>query len=402
MYPYFPSGTIVVSNINEGLFVFSPTYVRACYVEGNVHDSLCGTPLQGVTVTVSSVNLTEVTSITGDFATGTPIPGTYNVSFSKPGYTTVTYNNVVFAPGQVNMFNVAMYAPGAFSLNGHVQDAATTTALPSVSVEVSDATNAYLFSSDVNDDFTNCTVIPGYYNIISAAWGYQTICTQDSVTPTSGLVDVQLDSGYEDEFTFDLGWTVTGNATSGQWERGEPIGTTFNTTNDANPDLDVNNDCTDKCYMTGNGGGAAAQDDVDNGNTVLTSPAMDLSTYGDAWIHYSRWFFNDGGSGNPNDTMYIRVNNGTTTVTIEKIHANSPNNSSWVSRSYRLSNYITVTNNMHVIVEVRDFSAGHLVEGAFDKFVVADSNTLSVQNPVAGMQGMNVYPNPFNGTTQVN
>jgi choice-of-anchor B domain-containing protein len=402
VYPYFPSGTIVVSNIDEGLDVFSPNYVRACYIEGNCTDSLCGTPLQGVTVTVSTVNLTETTDINGDYATGTPTPGTYTVTFSKPGYTSVVYNNVVFAPGQVNFFNVAMYAPGAFSLNGHVEDAATTTALPNVSVEVSNATNSYLYSSDVNGDFSSCTVIPGWYNIISASWGYQTLCTQDSVTPTSGNVGVMLDSGYEDEFTFDLGWTVTGNASSGQWERGEPIGTTFNTANDANPDTDVNNDCTDKCYVTGNGGGSAAQDDVDNGNTVLTSPVMDLSTYGDAWVHYSRWFFNDGGSGNPNDTMYIRINNGSTIVLLEKIHEGSAGNSSWQNRSFRLQNYITVTSTMRLIVEVRDFNQGHLVEGAFDNFIVADSNALSIGSPVEPNPTMAVFPNPFNGTTQVN
>lgn len=401
VYPFFPSGTIVVSNIDEGLFVFSPTYVRACYLEGNVYDSLCGTPLTGVTVTVSTVNLTEQTDINGDYATGTPTPGTYTVTFSKPGYVNVVYNNVVFAPGQVNIFNVAMYAPGGFSLNGHVQDATTTSSLQNVPVQISDVNNSYLFYSDGSGNFSNCTMIPGWYDIVSASWGYQTLCTQDSVTPTSGIVDVQLDSGYEDEFTFDLGWTLSGNASSGQWERGEPIGTTFNTTNDANPDVDVNGDCTDKCYVTGNNGGSASQDDVDNGNTVLTSPVMDLSGYGDAWIHYSRWFFNAGGSGTPNDTMFIRVSNGTTTVTLEKVHQASANNSAWVNSSYRLSNYITVTNNMRIIVEVRDFNPGHLVEGAFDNFIVADSSALGVQNQSLVNSGMNVYPNPFTGSTQV-
>ncbi|HTF04465.1 MAG TPA: choice-of-anchor B family protein [Bacteroidia bacterium] len=401
VFPFFNSGTIVCSNIDEGLFVFSPTYVRACYLEGTAYDSLCGTPLTGVTVNISTVNVTTTTNINGEFATGTPTPGTYTVTFSKPGYQTVVYNNVAFVPGQVNFFNVAMYSPGGFTLNGHVEDATSTTAIPAVPVQVSNASNSYLFTSDGSGDFTNCTVIPGWYDVAAAAWGYEMACYQDSATATSGLLNIQLDSGYEDEFTFDLGWTVVGNASSGSWERGEPIGTTYNNPNDANPDADVNNDCTDKCYVTGNGGGSASQDDVDNGNTVLTSPLMDLSTYGDAWVHYSRWFFNDGGSGNPNDTMYIRVENGSDTVVLEKVHRNSANNSSWVNRSYRLQNYITVTSTMRLIVEVRDFAGGHLVEGAFDNFMVADSNALSVQSPSLAEGGMSVYPNPFNGNAQV-
>lgn len=402
VFPFFPSGTIVVSNIDEGLFVFSPTYVRACYLEGNVHDSACGTPLTGVTITISSVNVTTTSSITGDYATGTPVPGTYTVTYTKPGYQTVVLNNVVFAPGQVNLFNVAMISPGAINLTGHVEDLNNLSALPSVPVQVSDVNNTYQFVSDGAGDFSNCTVIPGLYDIAAGAWGYWTVCYQDSVTASSGLLNIQMDSGYHDEFTFDQGWTVSGNASSGTWERGEPIGTTFNTANDANPDTDVNGDCTDKAYVTGNGGGSASQDDVDNGNTILTSPVMDLSTYPDPYIHYSRWFFNAGGSGNPNDTLFIRLSNGTTTVTIEKVSASSANNSSWVARSYRISQFIAPSANMHVIVEARDYAPGHLVEAGFDQFYITDSSILGVQQNAVASESMQVFPNPFNGTTTVN
>ena len=401
VYPYFPSGTIVVSNINEGLFVFSPTYVRACYVEGNVYDSLCGTPLSGVTVTISSVNVTDQTDITGDYATGTPIPGTYNVTFSKPGYNTVTYNNVVFAPGQVNFINVGLFSPTGFALGGNVEDATTTVGLPNISVVVSNATNSYQFNSDVNGDFVNCAGIPGFYDVYAGTWGYQLICTQDSATPTSGPISLQLDSGYEDDFTLDFGWTVTGNASAGTWERGEPVGTT-NMSTQSNPDFDVNGDCSDKCYVTGNGGGSASQDDVDNGNTVLTSPVMNLSTYGDPWVHYSRWFYNAGGSSTPNDSFCIRITNGITTVTLERVTATTPNNSSWVASSFRLSNYIAITSNMQMILETADqASSGHLVEAAFDNFFVVDSNPLAIHTVDAAVNSMLVYPNPFNGTTQV-
>lgn len=402
VYPFFASGTIVASNIDEGLFVCSPTYVRACYLEGMVYDSLCGTQLTGVTITISSVNVTTTSDISGNYATGTPIPGSYTVTYSKPGYQSVVLNNVTFAPGQVNMFNIAMLAPGAVTLNGHVENATSLVSLSGIPVLVSDANNGYQFSSDGNGDFTNCTVLPGLYDIAAGAWGYWTVCTQDSVTATSGLLNIQMSAGYHDEFTFDQGWAITGNASSGTWERGEPIGTTFNTTNDANPDTDVNGDCTDKAYITGNGGGSASQDDVDNGNTVITSPVMDLTVYQDPWIHYSRWFFNAGGSGNPNDTLFISLTDGTTTVILEKVHANSANNSSWVSGAYRVSNYFTPTANMRLIVEARDFAPGHLVEAGFDEFFVVDSSGLGVQPNVVASAGMNVFPNPFNGVTTIN
>lgn len=34
VYPFLPSGTIVVSNIEDGLHVLTPTYMRACWLRG--------------------------------------------------------------------------------------------------------------------------------------------------------------------------------------------------------------------------------------------------------------------------------------------------------------------------------------------------------------------------------
>jgi hypothetical protein len=88
-------------------------------------------------------------------------------------------------------------------------------------------------------------------------------------------------------------------------------------------------------------------------------------------------------------------------VTLEKVHVGSANNSSWVNRSYRVSNFITPTATMRLIVEVQDFQPGHLVEGAFDNFVVADSNALAVPSVETVSSAIKVYPNPFNGSTTV-
>lgn len=401
VYPFFPSGTIVVSNIEDGLFIFSPTYVRACYLEGNVTDSTCGTPLSGVTVTISSVNVTDQTSFNGDFATGTAVPGTYTVTFSKPGYQPVTYNNVSLTPGNVTNLNVQMSAPNATSLAGHVSNALTSAAMPNIPVLIYNTNSSYNFISNGTGDFSNCTMVSDNYNIVAAAWGYNTLCTSDTIYNGNANLSLQLSPGYEDDFTFDLGWTVTGTASTGGWERGEPIGTTFNTAGDCNPEYDDAGDCTDQCYVTGNSGGSASQDDVDNGSTTLTSPVFNLSGYNDPWIHYSRWFFNGGGSGNPNDSLVIRLTDGTTTVTLEKVTATSVGNSSWVPKAYRVSNYFSPASNFQLIVTTADNNPGHLVEGGFDHFYIADSINGISQNTLAP-SSISLYPNPTDGSTQVN
>lgn len=399
VFPYFASGTIVVSNINEGLFVFSPTYVRACYLEGMVTDSACGTPLTGVTITISSVNVTDQTNLNGSYATGTAIPGSYTVTFSKPGYQNAVYNNVNFAPGVVTNINVQMSAPNAFTLNGNVSNAISSANMPNIPVVIMNANNTYNYISDGSGNFNSCTVVPGNYDIAAAAWGYNMYCATDSIYNGNANLNLQLSPGYEDDFTFDLGWTASGTASTGGWERGEPIGTTYNTAGDANPEYDVNNDCTNQCYVTGNSGGSASQDDVDNGTAILTSPVFNLSTYTDPWIHYSRWFFNDGGSGTPNDSLVIRLTDGNTTVTLEYATESTANNSSWVPKSFRVANYFPITSNLQLIVRAIDAPQGHLVEAGFDHFLVADS-TNGIEQQVAE-NGISVYPNPFDGTATV-
>jgi choice-of-anchor B domain-containing protein len=399
VYPFFPSGTIVVTNINEGLFVFSPNYVRACYLEGVVTDSVCGSPLTGVTITISSVNVTDQTDLTGNYATGTAIPGTYNVTYSKTGYQSQTFNNVSFSAGAVTMLNVALYSSTATPVSGNVSDATTTSALPNTQVLVTNPSNTYNYVSDVSGNFSSCNVIAGTYTVAAADWGYYTYCSSTAISSASNTLPIAIDAGYEDDFTFDLGWTASGTASAGQWERGEPVGT-FQNAQPVNPDVDVSGDCMDQCYVTGNNGGSASQDDVDNGSTTLTSPVFDLTAYNDPWIHYDRWFVNAGGSGNPNDSLKIMLTNGTTTMLIETVTAASLMNGTWVHSAKRVSTYMTPTANMQIMITAADVSPGHLVEGGFDHFLVVDSNAASVAtNQVHS--GLLVYPNPFTGMATV-
>ncbi|MEZ4921069.1 MAG: hypothetical protein R2792_18360 [Saprospiraceae bacterium] len=58
----------------------------------------------------------------------------------------------------------------------------------------------------------------------------------------------------------------------------------------SNPDADVATDDNDQCYVTGNGGGAAATYDVDNGIVTLTSPARARLDTMAAELSFYYWF----------------------------------------------------------------------------------------------------------------
>ena len=106
VYPFLPSGTIVVTNIDEGLFVLSPTYVRACYLEGNIKDSVTSLNLQNVTSQIigNTASITS-TNVSGDYATGAAVAGTYTVQFSKSGYQTKVVTGVGITNGMVTTLN---------------------------------------------------------------------------------------------------------------------------------------------------------------------------------------------------------------------------------------------------------------------------------------------------------
>ncbi len=109
VYPFLPSGTIIVSNIEDGLYVYSPTYIKACYLEGNVKDSSTFLNLQGVLVQILTVSAANTsTDVSGNYATGAAGAGLYNIQFSKTGYQTKIINSVSLANGVVTILNTKL------------------------------------------------------------------------------------------------------------------------------------------------------------------------------------------------------------------------------------------------------------------------------------------------------
>jgi choice-of-anchor B domain-containing protein len=111
VYPYFSSGKIVASDIQEGLFVLRPHYRRACYLEGTVTTTVTSLPVTGAQVEIITTSVVDSTNITGSFATGTADSGTYIARFSHPNCLTLIVQDVQLQPGQVTTLNVQMDCP---------------------------------------------------------------------------------------------------------------------------------------------------------------------------------------------------------------------------------------------------------------------------------------------------
>lgn len=267
--------------------------------------------------------------------------------------------------------------PSTFSYTGRVIDAANSQGIAGASVLATGAAT-YNLTTDANGDFSIPNMIGGNYTIYAGKWSYKTnALAQANYNSSTSPVTLALQKGYYDDFTFDFGWTVSNNATSGAWVRGEPVGTTFaanNVTVQSNPEFDVTPDYTDKCYVTGNAGGQAGTDDVDGGTTTLTSPTMDLTGFSEPILKYYRWFFNGGGTGTPDDSLIVSIVNGSQTVVLDRIGSSAGSSSQWNSKSYKVKDFVANPGaNVRITVRTFDSATGHLVEGGFDMFQVEDS-----------------------------
>ncbi len=388
-YPWLPSGLIISTDIEGGLFVFAPEYVRACWLEGMVLDAQSGSPVGQATVQITGIATAPITGFDGAYATGHNQAGTYTVTASAPGFFPATIPGVVLENGVVTMLDIELEPLASFVLTGTVIDAVTQDPIAGAHVRISSPTYFYETVAAANGTFTMPGVFTDDYDLVVGQWGWRTECpTTQTIGPGTDPLVIALDPGYYDDFEFDFGWTVTGTASMGHWERGVPIGTTFQ--NDwSNPNVDVGGDCGAQCYVTGNGGGGAGFDDVDDGHTILTSPPFDATTLWDPQIRFHRWFYNQGGSGQPNDRMEIRLTDGTQTVLLETVTQSS---SSWFYRTFRILDHMDRGEAMQLIIFITDDNPGHLVEGGFDIFQMIELSPVNIQEAMTF--AFNLWPNP--------
>jgi len=171
-----------------------------------------------------------------------------------------------------------------------------------------------------------------------------------------------------DTLEVDRGWTAGlpgDTATTGVWERGDPLGTTsggeeVNPEDDATPAPGVN------AFVTGNGGGSAGNDDVDGGQTTLLSPLFDLSGVDAARVSYQRWYAL---LTSLDDTFEIELSNdaGGTWTTLESVSAHQ---NAWTRVERDLTGLLPFTDRMQLRFVASDLNAGSLVEAAVDELEV--------------------------------
>lgn len=374
-YPYLPSGHVLISDIDSGLFILNIDYQRASFLEGTIVNAEDESPLSQASVRFLNQpeKLVETTDLGGDFATGMAKPGSYLVEFSKPGFL-AKREQVELVAGEVLDLQIALAPKPVHQVVISLQAEEDLRPLPFAKVALQSADFRIEAQADENGLVLLEEVFADYYQLFAGKWGFQSQVDELVVDGQTAKI-VVLEKGYANFSELDLEWTVSGDAGSGTWERGVPIPTYTGSGRISNPGTD-GPDAGTFAWVTKNELGDASVGEVDRGYTYLTSPDLDLSDYLRPALTFDYWYYNAWSNIAPNDTLFVWLTNGTDTIGLDTI---TQSVETWTPRSpISLSNHFDPTETVRLIFQVGDEQAtSHTLEAGIDQVRIQETLDLA-------------------------
>lgn len=203
----------------------------------------------------------------------------------------------------------------------------------------------------------------------------------DQFTPivSNGITNIFSDNG-----NTNMGWTVSGNATAGTWNRGAPLGLGDR----GDPAADA--DGSGQCWLTDRADGDS---DVDGGTTTLTSPVFDLSTGG--VITYDYWFNDLTGGLFDGDTYVVEVATDAGGANWAPVRTYTTASNQWRTDSILVGSEVAASSTIRVRFSVSDLNAGTVVEGGLDAIDVSATQCNDVQLPPDAPSGVAASADQF-------
>ncbi|MEY3240385.1 MAG: hypothetical protein RIR11_1823 [Bacteroidota bacterium] len=399
VYPYFPSGNLIVSNMSPGkIFILAPNYLRASYCFGTVKDAITGMVINGATIEFDAPPPAEkaISNNQGNYRSGYYTPGSTKVICRKAGYMPQEVNVELIA-GQIVVQNFDLQPLLSFTLSGTVSNELGN-GISGAKILVQKEDLSYNTTADASGFFTIPNVVSENYTIYAGAWGYknEAFITQNITSNTT--IELVLSKGYRDDFVVDQGWTVSGTVTQGAFERAVPIevkklNVIYCLGNDSPSDLG------DACYVTENNP-VLSEGDLSTGITILTSPIMDLTGYTAPKIKFVSFFKCVSDNANNNNRLQVFITNGTTEQLLYT--KNTTNNLTWIPKLLSIPSTMPLTANMQIRVAANEEALNGVsyTEAGFDAFEVIDAT--SDTDDLYPSVHLSAYPNPFSSTFTLN
>lgn len=401
VYPFFPSGNMIVSDREEGLFVLATDPMHACFVHGTVTDDDTNLPISNVEVKIIGTSELDMTNIGGDYATGTAVAGTYDIAFFRPDYEPDTAYGVQLLNGVDLALDWELTHKTTFNLYGQVLETGTGNVIPNAQIRFEGPAWTYEDDADSLGNFSIQDFIVGDYEVFGGSWGHTTTCYhQINFDGTDSTFNIHMQPGYYDDFSFDLGWSISGSVDSGEWVLTEPIGLNFGPSI-WSPYGDEVYDCGEGAYMT-----AESPIEFVQGATVLVSPEADVSTMTDPWVNmHIFYYYNNEDTVAPDPNYRIRIRDdqfNSAVVADEDMTGPWLAANGWDFVTFRLNDFMTGSNEITTDFRVTNSSASgnyDYFKFGVDKYWISEgpvsTEELSAMVEEAEPQIL-AYPNPFN------
>jgi hypothetical protein len=198
-----------------------------------------------------------------------------------------------------------------------------------------------------------------YYFTAQTTDGFvATFPTNGASDPLTAAVISSIDVLFADNAETNTGWSVSGSVADGAWNRGVPIGGGDR----GDPATDF--DGSGRCWLTDN---ADDNSDVDDGTTILTSPALDASA-GNTTLSFALWYSNNFGEVDDSMNVQISNNNGSSWTTILTLGpGDAASGGGWNTYSYQLDTlFASPSSQVRLRFNVSDTGAGSVVEAGVD------------------------------------
>ena len=453
--PIFPSGTVIASDMQTGLYVYRP--VRDYGIVRAVVDSAVSggpaQPLAGIGVRLTAQGDSLLTPADGivQFAPG---PGTHTVLAHRFGFYDAMATRTV-THGSRDTVRLTLKRRPARGYAGTVTRSGT--GLPLLGAEIDLLYTPLAAETDALGHFALENVPQDVYQVEAHCPGFRPTSfrlTLDSRFPPGHQVPLLPAASY-DAFEATSAWTVGGpgtgdDATGGMWVRVAPLGTgqpvpvvapvpgrgprrapagrpmdrvrlarpdgvePFHAQHEeteetgappgpAQPDSDRTPPPGTMCWVTGQGTNPndIGEADVDNGKTSLTSPPLDLAGMTEPRIGYWRWFY---ASGNQDDWFAVLISNdgGASWVPVDTTRGVHQR---WEERTIRVADFVTPTSQVRVRFIAADETPAGVVEAALDDVTTYDAALPNVGAPGAGapraLRLSAPRPNPAHGAVSL-
>ncbi|TVR82417.1 MAG: choice-of-anchor B family protein [Saprospirales bacterium] len=393
-YPYLPSGLVLGSDRQSGLYVFEPNYVRASYLEGRVTSSVDGQSIPGVEVEILvEVPTNTATNPSGNYKTGSASEGIQEVVFSHPQYHDLSVE-VELIRGVITELNVELTPNNLFFLEGTILEESTQSPIQEAIIEFDRTSNPETIERGLTDLSGNFKLLlqPDTLNISFGKWGYSREHLLNFEFLENSFLNIELNKGYSDDFHMDLSWEVSSTTSAGQWQRAIPAGS-ISEGQIVHPDADVPDDFGKKAFVTGQPiDGNPFSDFPESGSTILLSPVINRSDFDfSPVLSFSYWLFNETNHSDNYFKVYLEGDNGE--VLLLEFNETTQG---W-TRVENLSLFDAmerIGSRIRLRFEVKN-SSNNLVVGGLDNLIIED-NFLSTTEHLASSYVWNFYPNPAN------